>query len=373
MTQEQVAAALDLRRPAITDIENAKRHVSSDELYRLAALYGRSVSELLEGSPLDAATGALFRRTGPVGPETRVAIHRFLERCRSERELRVLLDVAAPRAVRPYGAMPTPTTPLQAMAEGEQLAERERERLGLGYEPIRDPIGLVEDQGVCVGRLDPVSTLDGIYINAAPVGACVGVNDTRDRWTGYRTTFTVLHEYGHWLFDGVTAEPLTAGRFTTDLCEVRANAFASAFLMPRPAVHRFFGAAGLLTPNGCIERLTPVVIVRAMHHFGVSRQALLLRLRTLRLIDQPTWADPALCTFPLAPVAAALGIELRVDHPLDARFRALVVQAWSAGVITTGRAAALRGIDLDDFRDEMQLLGADVHVPADMLPAVTLA
>lgn len=373
MTQEQVAAALELRRPAITDMENGKRNVSSDELYQLATLYGRSVSELLEGSPLDAATSVLFRSTGQVGPETRAAVFRFLERCRSERELRTLLGAAPMAPARPYAPMDPPLSAAQALADGERLAERERERLKLGHEPVRDPIGLVEDQGVCVGRLDPLSTLDGIYVNAAPVGPCVGVNDTRDRWTGYRTTFTVLHEYGHWLFDGVTAEPLTAGRFTTDLCEVRANAFASAFLMPRPAVHRFFNAAGQLSQDGGIERLTPVLIVRAMHHFGVSRQALLLRLRTLRLISQPTWADPALCGFSLAPVAKALGIDLKVDHPLDARFRALIAQAWSAGFITTSRAASLRGIDVDAFRDEMELLGAEVNIPADMLPAVTLA
>lgn len=373
LTQAQVAQALGVSRPAVTNMESGQRGVASPELHALARLYGRSVSELLEGSPLDAVTMLLFRREGFDTPEARLAVRRFLERCRSTRELETLLGVRRPDAARPAYPTAAPATVAEAVALGERLAARERERLGLGTEPVRNPIGLVESQGVVVGRLETRSPVDGVYVNAPLIGACVGVNDGRDTWTGYRTTFTVMHEFAHWLIDTVQAEPFPTGRFTLDLRERRADAFAGAFLMPRPALSRFFSGSGLLTAAGGIEALTPVTIVRAMHHFGVSRLALLTRLRRLRLIDHSTWTDPGLRGFPLMSVARAIGLTLRAEHPLEGRLTELVTSAWAAGLITTGRAADLRGLEVDDFRAQMTEIGVEVAVPAEMLLPVAIA
>lgn len=367
LTQARVADALGLSRPAVTNMESGQRSVSSSELYQLARLFGRSVSELLEGSGFDDATAVLFRRDGFDTPEARIAVRRFVERCRSQRELEALLDIRRPVPERPAAPYAAPATLSDALALGERLAERERQRLGLGTEPVRDPIGLIENQGVCVGKLVTESAVDGVYLNLPPLGPCVGVNDTRDTWTGYRTTFTIVHEYAHWLLDSVQAEPLPTGRFTTDLCERRADAFAAAFLMPRPAIHRFFSTAGLLTAAGRVDELTPVTIVRAMHHFGVSRLALLARLHRLAFIQHATWCDAGLRNFPLLAVARAMGIALKTEHALEARFTDVVTQAWAAGLITTGRAADLRGLDVDEFRAQMVEIGIEMHVPDDML------
>lgn len=48
-SQEEVAKALDLSRPAITNIESGQRKVEALELEKLARLYGRPVSYLLSG------------------------------------------------------------------------------------------------------------------------------------------------------------------------------------------------------------------------------------------------------------------------------------------------------------------------------------
>lgn len=51
MTQVKVASALGLRRPAISEIEAGRRSVSSEELSRLARLYGVPVGHLLGDAP----------------------------------------------------------------------------------------------------------------------------------------------------------------------------------------------------------------------------------------------------------------------------------------------------------------------------------
>lgn len=48
-SQEQVAKALGLRRPAISDVESGNRKVEATELSSLAKLYSCSVDALLNG------------------------------------------------------------------------------------------------------------------------------------------------------------------------------------------------------------------------------------------------------------------------------------------------------------------------------------
>lgn len=54
LSQEQVAKALKLSRPAVTNIENGSREVKALELDALARIYGKSVSYFLEGESADS-------------------------------------------------------------------------------------------------------------------------------------------------------------------------------------------------------------------------------------------------------------------------------------------------------------------------------
>lgn len=56
LSQEEVAQALNLSRPAITNIESGMRRVEAVELDKLATLYRQSVNFLLTGEePIGAA------------------------------------------------------------------------------------------------------------------------------------------------------------------------------------------------------------------------------------------------------------------------------------------------------------------------------
>jgi DNA-binding XRE family transcriptional regulator len=57
LSQEDVARALNLSRPAITNLESGSRRVEAVELDKLGRLYGRSVNFLLTGEePVTAGT-----------------------------------------------------------------------------------------------------------------------------------------------------------------------------------------------------------------------------------------------------------------------------------------------------------------------------
>lgn len=369
-TQAEVADALGVHRPTISEIEAGRRAVTSEELHRFCELYAVPVSRFLSS---DAPTEPdveriLFRTTAMERPPARAAVRRFIARCQIEKELEDLLAVPHPDDARPaYRAAP-PENKLHAVRQGYRIAEQERRRLELGVEPLRNPLELLERQGVRIGPLEGVGETgpDGVYFETEELGPCVGVNPERDQWTGFRSAFTAAHEYAHWLLKDTQVEEYDFDRPADDFQEVRANVFAAAFLMPEKGLEQYFSEAGLME-HETIPELTPGDIVQAMDYFGVSRQALLYRLQNAGLMDERTAERLRNADFSVTSVAKALELEFRGSGPFGTRLRALALKAWKKGLISTGRAADLFGLDIESFRYRMKEIGEDQEIlPEDL-------
>jgi len=372
-TQKQVAEYLGLHRPTISEIEAGRRDVTSQELFEFARLYVTSLSDLLaEPKPSeDNVTTVLFRRPGLETPDARRAVKKFMQRCRDERELEELLGIDPPDGVRPSYRVEDPASTWDAVRQGENIARKERKRLGLGGEPMRNPLDLLEQQGVRIAPLtdddDDGVDLDGIYFETEDLGACVAVNLQRDDCTGFRAAFTAAHEYAHWLLGDVKVEEFSFSAKNREPHEVRANAFAAAFLLPEEGVRSYFRNVGLLREE-LISRLSPADIVRAMDYFGVSRQALLYRLQNLKLIKTATAEDLRAQDWSARDVtnlAGRLGLKLRRQEYLSTRLPILAIDGWRRGLITSGRAADLLDLQVPDFKELMDDLGEVRDTPTD--------
>lgn len=359
LTQAAVAAELGVHRPTISEIEAGRRAVTAEELYRLSALYGVSVSDVLAETPSEAAEAAellALRSDDADSPSARLALRRFVADRKAEYELEELLGLEHPalaairrEALRPRGVM-------DAVQQGESLATLERRQLGLGAEPVGSILHLLAHQGVRIGPLRalPSDRIDGVYFESADLGPCVGVNWRDGDWTGGRAAFTAAHEYAHVILRDRASEVFHLAPGERDLQEVRANAFAAAFLMPADGLRAYFSGKGLVRGES-LTHLAPADVVRAMDHFGVSRSALLFRLRNLELIASDLAAS--LNDFPVASVASAAGVQFRERGYIGTRLPELAIHAWRLGHISAGRAAELCELDLQAFRDLMRELG----------------
>lgn len=363
-TQAEVAGLLELHRPAISEIEAGRRAVASEELYEFSRIYAVAVADLLAQPTPSCAQieRILFRGPGLETPAARAAIRRFVQRCGAERELEGLLGIEPPEDQRPGYRLSAPTSSGQAIHHGTRMAEQERRRLGLGALPLRNPLSLLERQGVRIGPLRDFEAgeIEGIYFETEELGACVAINTARDFGTGFRSAFTAAHEYAHWLLRDVEVETFRFQGGNNDLGEVRANAFAAAFLMPEEGVREYFASIGLLE-NDLVDRLSPGDVVLAMDHFGVSRSALLYRLQNLKLLAPETAKELRTRDIHVHRVAKALGLRFRRERKDSSRMNALVTEAWRRGLITTGRAADLIDTDVETFRQRMQDQGEHVE------------
>ena len=121
-----------------------------------------------------------------------------------------------------------------------------------------------------------------------------------------RRRFSFAHEYAHAIVDRERVGIISRASKRDDLGEVRANAFAAAFLMPEDGVREFvaglgkgkpsrtfaelFDEAGSLNVEGRTEPGSQALqlydVVQIASHFGASRPAVLFRLRNLRLVSE---------------------------------------------------------------------------------------
>lgn len=115
----------------------------------------------------------------------------------------------------------------------------------------------------------------------------------QDKMTG-RRNFTIAHEGAHHILNHIPNEPWIAYRdtidkgYVIDWSEWQANTLASCLLMPENSVRYLFWSF-----YGCehLEKITPFneeifcPFIAMADYFGVSKQALGIRLKKLKLVD----------------------------------------------------------------------------------------
>lgn len=371
LTQQQVADWLGIRRPSVVEIESGRRAVKSDELAKLAVLYGRSLRWFASGElgAQERIQAALFRANKPDDSTLRREAGVLAKRCQWLGEVERKLGLSRTKRHTPqYADEYALRDRGSALEHGRAVAYQERQRLGLGLTaPLRDPWGIVEDAGLHVFSMRLGShhgAIDGIFARLDSGHACVGVNT--DKWV-FRQIFTVVHEYGHALLDAdlasevcATAHAWTIGGERREYAnrELRANQFAAVFLAPREAILFYLEGRGKLrSARGWVEvmGLTPVDVVRAQDHFGVSCDMLLWRLQNENLIDaaERRALKDELESHGVGRIAAALGYDWQAKAQPFPRSHEIALRAYQKGWLSLGVLSEVFGHDKAEM---MQLL-----------------
>ena len=316
LTQDHVATELKISRPQVSKIEAGNQAIDLGLLDALAELYGVTASDLLSAQTTDDVLSALLRASPDLeesaSAEIQAEITRHLKICRAGAELERRLgreDFCGPPAYSFAG----PSSAGEAVAQGELAARQERGRLGLGSNPIPDMADLIAATGVWASGSRFPSEISGLYLRQKEIGLVVLVNYFHSR---ARKRFSYAHEYGHVLLDRDHTVAISKRSNRAELSEVRANAFAAAFLLPQNGVNRFLLSRrkGLRTrtemsvydlsidnPEATEQETSLRATARTLpgsqkisyqdiaalaHHFGASYQAAAYRLKGMNLVTQ---------------------------------------------------------------------------------------
>lgn len=307
LTQEKVAQELGISRGALAQIEGGLRPPNSLHLAKLAEHYGREVGDFLRASFDEArdALTALFRAEDQLAgnPVCAKAVRECATLCREYTNLEALLELGKDRVYPMAYEAPPPRNRWEGIRQGEQLAELDRGRLRLGDGPIRDLIEILEPQGLRLVEHPLPENISGIFLNNLRHGLSIIVNAEHHV---RRRVFSYAHEYCHALADRDRINVVSKTENREELFEVRANAFAAAFLMPESGVRAFVRAIGKGEPSRSVlwvysegeavegqrrvkaysQDIQVYDVVHLAHHFGVSYEVALHRLRNLRLLSE---------------------------------------------------------------------------------------
>jgi Zn-dependent peptidase ImmA (M78 family)/transcriptional regulator with XRE-family HTH domain len=398
LTQDEVAGELGLSRPSVVQLEQGNRAVSGLELDRLAHLYGRDLRDFLaEEFRAEDSLVALFRsESTALQDEVRGVVRECMALARELANLEALLGLDRSHVGAPSYSVAPPRTKGQAVGQGNRVAGEERRRLGLGFRPLGDVSGLLEGEGVRTAMVDLPEEVSGLTLMEPSLSLFVVANR---RHHLLRRRFSWVHEYAHVLFDRNRKGTLSRSSNQSDLLEVRANAFAAAFLLPEEGLRDFLVGLGKGYPRRerleifdgqravlAESRAEPgsqslqlYDIVLLAHHFQVSRKALLHRLRNLHLLSEAE-RDRFLAEDGNGE-GRALARLMRLPEPEHAaareefrsRFLSLALEAHRREKITRGKLREVCGlvgfseIEVDQMVASMDLdgEGQDVLLPGE--------
>jgi len=394
LTQDEVAAYLGVSRSTIAQIELGNRAVTSLELDKLAYLYGRDIRAFLadEFRP-EHVLVALFRRQPDMAGNTQVltAVRHSLAAGREITSLERLLGVDVALTALPAYPLRAPRTKWEAIQQAERVAAEERRRLGLGDAPLPSVAELLEGQGVRTAKAALPDDVSGLTVADSDVGVLVVVNEAH---APSRQRFSLAHEYCHVLLDRDEKGTISRTSQRDTLPEVRANAFAAAFLMPPMGVIGFLQGLAKGKPSRLkaevfdeeevlVAQARPAPgtqdiqlydVVLLAHHFGVSRISALFRLKSLKLLDEPEFAD--LQSQEQAGRGRQIAQMLGLAEPQEdgdgirARIVALALEAYRREEITRRKLeelAALAGLDAAAVEALLREAALDGAAPAEVL------
>ena len=354
LTQQGVAEHLQCSRPTLIAIEKGSRLPTPDEITKLSSLYGRSVHELVRPGEhvvdLQPHLRAAANKVEPGNEEIAVAIEQLQRFAENYRELERIMDApmtySYPPEVRLYSQV-------DVAALAEDVAITERNRLGLGDQPVHKLRSLLEsDVGMRIMYAPLPSRIAGMYAYAENLGCCILINK---KHPAERRRASLLHEYGHVIVDRYKpGVDYVNHRGRKPANERFAERFAMSFLMPATSLRRRFREVVATKRDFQVADLC-----RLSHLYFVSVEAMTYRLEGLRLIPEGTMQHLHESRFEVRRAKDILNLPKysEGDHRFPGRYRYLAVHAYGQAKITEGQLAMFLDVDPVTAREIVEKVG----------------
>jgi Zn-dependent peptidase ImmA (M78 family) len=346
---EALATATGIPLDVIAQLEGATRTPTGDEVLILADHFLCDFRLFISNelaAPIDR-TEKLFRAySTELSSRDRWAIQEFLYLCECESFLVATLDRPPPiRFVAPKVGNFFKT-------HGHDAAHQLRGVLGYASNQVPDVFGDLRRLGVHLfrRRLENAN-ISGLFVNHPTAGPSVLVNFDEDV---YRQRFTAAHETAHALFD-IDDEYVVSLSSRHDLPEVRANAFAGAFLVPPELIaslpdsswtaDRLVDLAGLL-------RVNAKVLVIALEREGRLTKGQSQALGALR-VPRGAKDDPD-----LPPGLTAQGRSRKLalmERGISSYYAELCWEAYQRQMISGARLAEMLLVEESELREIAKL------------------
>ena len=362
LTQAQVAEQLGFARTTLVAIEKGERRPSNAELLKLSEVLSVEIHDLLREGYLRAELSPRFRLNSadPQAPAIAEAVERLRvlgTRYVELEKMHGLRRVMAPlETLQTYRADPTGEPGFEPRLAGENAARAVRGMLGMGDEPVAALDDRLEvEAGLRIFYLDQLpAKLSAFLIWSDEIGACVALNAMhpleRQRWS-------LAHEFGHFLRDREAGDIFDDDVSLKLPSEVFPESFAKEFLLPATGVQKRFAEA-------CrTGKFTPVDLYRLAQVFGVSFQAMALRLEELRLLPRGSYEKILQSRLRQQELAGSEPTRaLRVVRGLPDRYIALAVAAYHQELLSESEFAECLDTDVPSARAVYQ---ARSRIPLD--------
>jgi Zn-dependent peptidase ImmA (M78 family)/transcriptional regulator with XRE-family HTH domain len=343
LTQEAVAAKLEIGRPRYSDIENGKRDVPLKDLYRFAEFYGRPIDYFIKETLLtDSGFKVLFRKTEGDEEVARV-VTEFENLCEKMCELESISGVT----VRPPVSQDYQFERNREWYWGKHYADIERKQLDLGQAPLRNLSQILEEKrGLKIFYLPvpPERGVYGMFTYDQKMGGCVLINSNPNLGN---QLFSLAHEYAHFVFHKEKLGIISREQERNSTDEKIANSFASNFLIPEDTLRDLF--------NMRIKEVSDIKaedVVYLADYFGVSFTAMVYRLNNLKLITHKIKNELINYTW-VTSVRESMGISEpeRSRTKFPTLYLHLAIKAFQQGKLTTAKLADFLEIPLYQAMD----------------------
>lgn len=357
-TLDEVATATGIEILRLRSIEQGEIEPTGDEILILADHYRCDFKFFIsneQSAPFEQ-TDTLYRAHGrEFSKQDRTAVQEFLYLCDMEEFLMKELR----RPAQTFAFSPSGT---YFKGHGEAAAAEFRKAMGHSERALpRDIYEEFRSVGLHVFRRKlGNSAISGLFIMHPTAGKCALVNYSEDV---YRQRFSAAHEMAHAIFDSGSGPSVSYFKAKSeDMLEVRANRFASCYLMPPDFLRK------LPSPSSWTE-------ADALHwanELRVSCEALGFALKEAQIVDEAASARIRRCRIPReAKIDPELPESLNetqrarkealLERGLSDHYVALCFDAFGQGAISLGRLAEALLCSRGELAELARLYGRSLH------------
>ena len=336
LTQAEAARAIDVGRTTMVAIEKGKRRIKPGELVQLAQAYGRNVNDFMRPRPEIAPFQVQYRgpRSASSAERQEIAQYEdvFENVCRDYLELEEItespLEHDYPPEYRINGLPPEKAA--------EEVASKERNRLGLGTSPLGDFRAILEEKvglRIFYIKMTP-SAFSEMYYYDDDLGGCIAVNRLH---SPERRLWSLAHGYMHFLVHRYQPTAYVEGQYERLPAREQVADYGALFLtMPTSEVLERYNK--IMRTK---EHPTPADLCVMANYFGVSVAAMTRRLEEMNILPSGTWGKLKDRGFKVREAQQQLGLELNSgrDHKLPLRYQYLALEALESGKISEGQFA----------------------------------